>query len=284
MLPGPPTFLASLFLSTFLGLQWHSVSRESRGASGQRYAYHGHMQPLYKLSFLASLSQAACPSQQLTHCSLRHFSSRKPSSSREFKPLFLHPVLAHYTYLKPATLWERMKSEWWSSPGTQQCQGIKSGGRAAQWRRGWQQAHSSQAASCFCKLLWPSHPLQPWPNCALLLVSLRADRLISTTPPLVFIPMFLEVGVATGGLQGLCCLWHPFCMVCPQGCSLKWCIFSLVPVLAIFFLLYSQVVYAFYPKHLSGVPLGYGLCWLFPRIQQRRNRLKVYWKDDNMNK
>ena len=25
MLPGPPTFLASLFLSTFLSLQWHSV-------------------------------------------------------------------------------------------------------------------------------------------------------------------------------------------------------------------------------------------------------------------
>lgn len=143
-------------------------------------------------------------------------------------------------------------------------------------RRGWQQAHSSQAAPCFCKLLWPSHPLQPWPNCSLLLVSLRADRLISSPTPLVFIPVF------GGGLPLL--PLASFLHSVSSGMFFERCVFSLVPVLSIFFLLYSQVIGAFYLKHLSGVSLGYGLCWFSPRTQQRRNWLKVYWKDDNMNK
>lgn len=268
VIPGPPTFLVALFPSAFWPSSAVLCSLFSVPmAKGTLVVARWSPATLWTLipshPFLAT-----CPFPQLTHFLLRHFSSSKPSNSREFKPLlFLNPVLGHYTYLKPATLWERMKSEWRSSPRTWQSGGQPDGGRGLLLK-----APTAFTPLAALTKLFPSHSRQ--------LQGGQAEE----QPPPVFVPVFLEVGVGTGGLHVLCWFWHHFHMVPPQECSLKGCILNLAPVLAPFLLLHSQVISAFYSKHLSGVPRGCGLCWFTSRAQKRRSWLKVCWKDDNMNK
>ena len=113
-------------------------------------------------------------------------------------------------------------------------------------------AASSQQPS-FCKLLWPSHPLQPWLNCSLLLVSLRADRLIRT-PCWSLFWCFWRWGWQLGAASSLLPL-ASFLHGSSSGMFFE-TVFSVWSLSVIFLLLHPQVMGAFYPKHPSGVPLG----------------------------